>query len=429
VLARAVKTLEANPRHHGKLELLRLWVYFAEAQTKAPTHTFFGSLEEQGIGTKHALFYESWAASLESKQLHTQAHAVYAKGIKSGAEPLWRLKERYASFNRRQVRRQQKANLNSNSVGLRKCRKTPPKKAQHHLAGVSKCQLTSTDSERQYRRAAIEVDSKVKRHTAEIDAAPLAQPLATPQNTLTTSQPLEMRCTNPKVDNDSNAQGIKAPGMGRAAATVVSARETGSVFLRKAHGTSVPRRDHKENAQMLPCGNSGIPREISQKSKAILAARRSSLRLPTKRRMRDANTPISARNDQSNRAVKRRRVGSMVANNGFGGGSANANADGALRRPANSADMEVHEVRSELPEANEGNVNLEMNSTAIVGTLPTKEATTSIRQQLSPDQDSEMLQKIIKKCRGPQQDSQHLDKVDPPSSGLSSWIPFWKRAQ
>lgn len=105
VLARACKRLTDNAKYHDDVRLLRLWVYFADQQGKVATHTFFGSLEEQGIGINHALLYEAWAASLEAKRLFVQADVVYQKGIKRSAQPLTRLQRRVLEFRHRMAKR------------------------------------------------------------------------------------------------------------------------------------------------------------------------------------------------------------------------------------------------------------------------------------------------------------------------------------
>jgi hypothetical protein len=105
VLARACKQLTDDPKHHDDIRFLRLWIQFADSQGKVATHTFFGSLEEQGIGTRHALLYEAWAASLETKRLFLQADAVYTRGIKRSAQPLTRLQTRATEFRNRMARR------------------------------------------------------------------------------------------------------------------------------------------------------------------------------------------------------------------------------------------------------------------------------------------------------------------------------------
>jgi len=123
VLARACRQLD-DPKHHDDVRLLRLWVRFADTQGKVATHTFFGSLEEQGIGTKHALLYEAWAASLEAKRLFVQADAVYEKGIKRSAQPLTRLqrsavefRHRMARRKTREVRKRQRTSADANTMG------------------------------------------------------------------------------------------------------------------------------------------------------------------------------------------------------------------------------------------------------------------------------------------------------------------------
>jgi len=106
VIARACNQLTQDPKLHDDIRLLRLWIRLADEQKKVETHTFFGSLLEDGIGRKHALFYEAWATAYEAKRMFTEADTVYRTGIKCSAQPLDRLRKRYAEFERRMAKRQ-----------------------------------------------------------------------------------------------------------------------------------------------------------------------------------------------------------------------------------------------------------------------------------------------------------------------------------
>merc|ERR1712046_388984 len=92
-------------RWHGDVRLLRLWVRLAHEQQQCETHQFFHSLEEQQIGIKHALLYETWAAALELKKQFAAADAVYERGVKRRAQPLARLERNYSDFKDRMARR------------------------------------------------------------------------------------------------------------------------------------------------------------------------------------------------------------------------------------------------------------------------------------------------------------------------------------
>merc|ERR1719324_829875 len=107
VLARACKILTEDPRWHDDARLLRLWCQLANEQKKEKAYKFFGSLLEQGVGTKHTLLYEAWACSLENSQLFRQAETVYHLGMEHDAQPLDRLKSRYALFRNRMAKKQQ----------------------------------------------------------------------------------------------------------------------------------------------------------------------------------------------------------------------------------------------------------------------------------------------------------------------------------
>lgn len=107
VLARACKILTEDTRWHDDTRLLRLWCQLANEQKIEKAYKFLGSLMEQGVGTKHSLLYEAWASSLEMSELFRQAETVYQLGIEHDAQPLDRLKSRYAEFRNRMAKKQQ----------------------------------------------------------------------------------------------------------------------------------------------------------------------------------------------------------------------------------------------------------------------------------------------------------------------------------
>lgn len=55
----------------------------------------FNYMHDQGIGTSHALFYENWAALLETGMNYKKADEVYQIGIARNAQPLARLQRLY----------------------------------------------------------------------------------------------------------------------------------------------------------------------------------------------------------------------------------------------------------------------------------------------------------------------------------------------
>ena len=54
----------------------------------------FNYMNSEGIGTKFAGYYESWALALENAQNNKQADEVYQLGIARKAEPVGRLERR-----------------------------------------------------------------------------------------------------------------------------------------------------------------------------------------------------------------------------------------------------------------------------------------------------------------------------------------------
>lgn len=105
VMAQAIKAL-TEERYHDDIRLLRIWCRFAIEQDKAEDYFFFGSLDEQGIGSKHSLLYEVWASALENKHKFQQAAAVYQRGLGRKAKPFARLRRGFVEFLNRMERRQ-----------------------------------------------------------------------------------------------------------------------------------------------------------------------------------------------------------------------------------------------------------------------------------------------------------------------------------
>ena len=54
----------------------------------------FNYMNSEGIGTKFAAYYESWALALENAQNNKQADEVYQLGIARKAEPVGKLERR-----------------------------------------------------------------------------------------------------------------------------------------------------------------------------------------------------------------------------------------------------------------------------------------------------------------------------------------------
>jgi len=112
LLRRACNRLVSDKRLHQDIRFLRLWVSFAEKNTK-PAEVL-GNLEARGIGTQHALLFEALANSLEVKDRNFEAAAsAYQRGIDAGAQPQERLQARRNEFNDRMRKRAARLAVNA----------------------------------------------------------------------------------------------------------------------------------------------------------------------------------------------------------------------------------------------------------------------------------------------------------------------------
>lgn len=279
ILARACKELTENPKHHGDVKLLRLWVRFADSQGKVATHTFFGSLEEQGIGTKHALLYEAWAASLEAKRLFTQADAVYEKGIKRSAQPLTRLQKNVSEFRHRMARRKSRE--------------------------VRKRQRASADADKKRQHTGVTKRSApVLRGVVERNACPLA-PIETERQRVISERAIPQK--KPEVTYRSN----------KIASENIPPAENGQ-----------QKQDSKYNASrdlIMPgskrCMRSDLFSLVTQK-------RRSSLRIPLRRSLSQLTKMQGLQSD------KRRRLSALVLSRDDASNAQIGNGSGAVTAAA-----------------------------------------------------------------------------------------------
>eukprot|EP00931_Biecheleriopsis_adriatica_P064226 TRINITY_DN3903_c0_g1_i1.p1 TRINITY_DN3903_c0_g1~~TRINITY_DN3903_c0_g1_i1.p1 ORF type:complete len:450 (-),score=102.95 TRINITY_DN3903_c0_g1_i1:66-1415(-) len=103
LLARACCALSESTHFNADVRHLRLWVRHASHLPEA--HVVFDYLEQQGIGTGHALRYEAKAAALERQHFFAEAEAEYLLGMERCAEPQERLQCRLEEFRGRMRKR------------------------------------------------------------------------------------------------------------------------------------------------------------------------------------------------------------------------------------------------------------------------------------------------------------------------------------
>ncbi|KAF2640019.1 hypothetical protein P280DRAFT_401157 [Massarina eburnea CBS 473.64] len=106
LLERATKAFQTSTHYKDDPRYLRLWLHYIRFFSDAPREAF-AYLARHDIGDKLALFYEEFAAWLETAGRWTQAEEVYGMGIDREARPVERLVRRYAEFQHRRDSRPQ----------------------------------------------------------------------------------------------------------------------------------------------------------------------------------------------------------------------------------------------------------------------------------------------------------------------------------
>ena len=102
LLERATKAFLGNSHYKNDVRYLRIWLHYVGLFSDAPKETFI-FLARNGVGEELALFYEEYAAWLESQQRWTQAEEVYGIGIQKEARPIERLVRKFGEFERRKA--------------------------------------------------------------------------------------------------------------------------------------------------------------------------------------------------------------------------------------------------------------------------------------------------------------------------------------
>ncbi|KAL4922831.1 Mad3/BUB1 homology region 1-domain-containing protein [Aspergillus aurantiobrunneus] len=106
LLERAVKSFLSSPHYKNDPRYLRLWLHYIRLFSDSPRETF-AFMARHYVGEGLALFYEEFAAWLESAGRWTQADEVYRLGIDREARPTERLARKYGDFQRRYEQRTQ----------------------------------------------------------------------------------------------------------------------------------------------------------------------------------------------------------------------------------------------------------------------------------------------------------------------------------
>ncbi|KAI9668420.1 MAG: hypothetical protein M1831_001174 [Alyxoria varia] len=108
LLERATQTFLDNEHIHYRNDAryLRLWLQYIHLFADAPRETF-AFLARKGVGSELALFYEEFAAWLETHGRFNQAREVFDLGIEKNARPSERLMRKYGEFEKRSESRPQ----------------------------------------------------------------------------------------------------------------------------------------------------------------------------------------------------------------------------------------------------------------------------------------------------------------------------------
>ncbi|RMZ85763.1 hypothetical protein DV737_g459, partial [Chaetothyriales sp. CBS 132003] len=109
LLERATKAFLTTSHYRNDPRYLKLWLHYIRLFSDAPRETF-AFLARHHIGDTLGLFYEEFAAWLESAGRWNQAAEVYEMGIQKEARPAERLLRKYSQFQQRFDARPQEPN-------------------------------------------------------------------------------------------------------------------------------------------------------------------------------------------------------------------------------------------------------------------------------------------------------------------------------
>jgi checkpoint serine/threonine-protein kinase len=97
LLERATKEFLHDGQYKNDPRYLKLWVQYAQNFSDAPREVY-AYLARNDIGQRLALFYEEYAALLETMGRKNQAAEIYQSGIENNANPIKRLQRKYDEF-------------------------------------------------------------------------------------------------------------------------------------------------------------------------------------------------------------------------------------------------------------------------------------------------------------------------------------------
>ncbi len=100
LLERATKAFLTSSHYKNDPRYLKLWLHYIRWFSDAPRETF-AYLSRHNIGEGLALFYEEFAAWLESAGRWSQAEEVYKLGVEREARPTERLMRKFGQFQQR----------------------------------------------------------------------------------------------------------------------------------------------------------------------------------------------------------------------------------------------------------------------------------------------------------------------------------------
>ncbi|KAK7513055.1 hypothetical protein IWZ03DRAFT_408472 [Phyllosticta citriasiana] len=109
LLEKATKAFVKTPHYKNDPRYLKLWLHYIKLFSDEPRQTF-ALLARHEIGESLALFYEEFAAYLETQGRWNQAEEVYSMGVDKQARPAERLLRKYGEFQQRMEARPQDAN-------------------------------------------------------------------------------------------------------------------------------------------------------------------------------------------------------------------------------------------------------------------------------------------------------------------------------
>ncbi|KAF2147168.1 uncharacterized protein K452DRAFT_354621 [Aplosporella prunicola CBS 121167] len=109
LLETATKAFLKSPHYKDDPRYLKLWLHYIKLFSDEPRQNF-AFLARNNIGESLALFYEEFAAYLETQNRWNQAEEVYSLGVDKQARPAERLLRKYGEFQQRMEARPEDAN-------------------------------------------------------------------------------------------------------------------------------------------------------------------------------------------------------------------------------------------------------------------------------------------------------------------------------